>query len=144
MRVILVSLVISAVFISLIANSYAQSYEQTNQVFIFVQTQIRSSDGKLVGYLEANKVFIADLDSLNGYLDTLTPEQTLSRAGQNYDLFKIDIQKEITNPSLVTKTALGTAVGEKEILLAYSEHDGYLLVPGDTVTSVWTIIRPAR
>ena len=144
MRIILVSLVISFVFALLIANSYAQSYEQTRQVFLFVQTQIHNSDGKLVGYLEANKVFIADLDSLNAYLDTLTPQQTLTRAGQNYDLFKIDIQKEITSPSVISKTALGTVLEGKEILFAYSDHDGYPLVPKDTVTSTWTIIRPAR
>ena len=144
MRIILASLVISFVFVSLTANSYAQSYEQTRQVFIFVQTQIRNSDGELVAYLEANKIFIVDLDSLNLYLDTLVPQQTLSKAGQNYDLFKVDLQNDITSPSVISKTALGAALGGKQVVLAYSDHDGYPLVPGDTVRSIWTIIRPAR
>ena len=104
MQIILASLVASFIIASLVGNSYAQSGEQTSQVFLFVQTQIRNSDGQLVAYLEANKIFLADSDSLNRHLDTLAPQQRLSKAGQNYDLFKIDIQKEITSPSLVIKT----------------------------------------
>ena len=140
----LVSLVIFVVFASLVGNSYAQSSEQTRQVFIFVQTQIRNSDGQLVAYLEANKIFLVDLDSLNGFLDTLAPQQKLSRAGQNYDLFKTDIQNKITSPSVISTTALGTVLDGKEVLFAYSDHDGYPLVSGDTVRSIWTIIRPTR
>lgn len=144
MKIILVSIVISFMIASLATNSYAQPSEQPSQVFLFVQTQIRNSDGQLIAYLEANKIFIADLDSLNKHLDTLAPQQILSKAGQNYDLFKIDIQNKITSQTVTSRTALGAVLGGKEVVLAYSDHDGYLLVPGDTVRWTWTVIRAAR
>lgn len=144
MRIILSSLFLCVVCISLIGNSYAQSFEQTRSIFIFVQTQIRNSDGHLVAYLEANKVFLSDPDLLNKYLDTQSPQQTFARAGQNYDLIQLDVQKNISEPNVISKTALGTVVNSKQVVMAYSDHDGYSLVPGDTVTSVWTIIRPSK
>ena len=136
----LLSILLSVVFISLIGNSYAQSFEQTRSIFIFVQTQIRNSDGHLVAYLEANKVFISEPDLLNRYLDTQSP-QTFERAGQSYELIQLDVQKEITEPDVISKTTLATVVDDKPILTVYSDHDGYPIVPGDTVTSIWTIIR---
>lgn len=143
-RIILFSLTVCVVFISLIGNSYAQSSEQTRSIFIFVQTQIRNSDGQLVAYLEANKVYLSDLDMLNKYLDKQPPQQTFARAGQNYDLIQLDVEKNITEPNVISKTALGTVVNNKQVVMAYSDHDGYPIVPGDTVTSVWTIIRPSH
>ena len=143
-KTILSSLVLCVVLVSLIGNSYAQSFEQTRSIFIFVQTQIRNSDGKLVAYLEANKVFISDLGLLNKYLDTQSPQQKFVRAGQNYDLFQLDVQKNISEPNVISKTALGSVVNNKQVAMAYSDHDGYSLVPGDMVTSVWTIIRPSQ
>ena len=143
-RIILLSLVLCVFFVSLIGNSYAQSIEQTRSVFIFVQTQIRNSDGQLVAYLEANTVFISDLDLLNRYLDMQSPQQTFARAGQNYDLIQTEVQNKISEPNVISKTALGTVVNNEHVVMAYSDHDGYPLVSGDTVTAVWTIIRPSR
>ena len=144
MRVILLSLLFSVVFVSLIGNSYAQSFEQTRSIFIFVQTQIRNSDGQLVAYLEENKVFIPNLDLLNIYLDTQSPQQTFVKAGQKYDLIHLEFPQKISGYDVISKTAFGIVVDNKQVMMAYSDHDGYPLVSGDTVTSIWTIIRPSH
>ena len=144
MRIILLTLLLSIVFVSLIGNSYAQSLEQRRSTFIFVQTQIRNSDGQLVAYLEANKVFISELDLLNKYLDTQPPQRTLTKAGQNYDLIQLHQSFFAHQPDVISKTALGTLVDGKPVLMAYSDHDAYPIVSGDTVTSIWTIIRPVH
>lgn len=127
--------------VPIVGNSFAQS---DTQFFVFVQTQIRNSQGQLVAYLEANKVLIPEPDLFDDVLDKRHPSANLTRAGQNFELVKIGIEKQITQPDVISKTALATVVDGKEAIIIYSDHDGYPIVEGDTVTSVWTVIRPAR
>ncbi len=123
--------------------TYAQSEETTN-ASIFVQIQVRNSDGQLVTYLEPNKIFILDMELLTGVLDTQPVQQTFSRSGQNFELITLDVEKKITIPDVISKTSFGTIVDGKEVRLVSSVHDGYPVIPSDTVTTIWTIIRPAR
>jgi hypothetical protein len=143
MRVVLASLLLSVVFVSLIGNSYAQS-DQTRPTLIFVQTVVRNSDGQLVAYLEANKIFVPSLDLLNAYLDTQSPQRTFVNAGKSYDLIHLEFPQNISGYDVVSKTAFGIVVDNKQVMIAYSDHDGYPLVAGDTVTSIWTIVRPSH
>lgn len=142
MKVILLSL-FSIVFISLIGNSYAQS-DQTKSTFVFVQTVVRNSDGQMVAYLEANKVFVPNFDLLNLYLDTQPTQQTVVNAGQNYDLIHLEFPEKISEYAVKSKTAFGIVAGSQQVMIAYSDHDGYPVVSGDTITSIWTVIRPSR
>ena len=127
-----------------VGNSYGQSSQTNTTFFIFVQTQVRNSDDKLVAYLEANKIAIPGPELLNKLLDSRIPSTTFTRSGQNFELIQLDVKRSITQSNVISKTALGTVVDGNSVLMAYSDHDGYPVVPGDTVTSVWTIIRPAR
>jgi hypothetical protein len=130
---------------SFFVNSYAQSTETTNRTFfVFVQTQIRNSDGQLVAYLEANKVSIPYPERLDQFLDSKHVISTINRGGQNYDVIQVDLTKKAEDTDVISKTVLGVMEDNKPILLAVSDHDGYPIVSGDTITSIWTIIRPAR
>ena len=131
----------------LIENSYGQTRQESGNTtfFIFVQTQIRNSDNQLIAYLEADKkIAILDTKLLNNFLDLRTPISTFTREGQQFEMIKIDLQNQITESNTISKTALATVVDGKQIIMAYSDHDGYPIVSGDTVTSSWVIIRPAR
>ena len=143
MRAILLSIILSIVFISLIGNSFAQS-DQKSSNFIFAQTVVRNSDGKLVAYLEANKISVPDFDLLNRYLDTQSPQQTFVDAGQSYDLIHLEFPEKINKNYVVSKTAFGIVSDNKQIMMAYSDHDGFPVVSGDTITFIWTIVRPSH
>ena len=143
MRIILFSLLLSIVFVSLVGNSFAQS-DLKSSTFIFVQTVVRNSDGQMVAYLEANKVFVPSSDLLNMYLDRQIPQQTFVNAGRSYDLIHLEFPQEYDGNYVISKTAFGFVAEGKEIMMAYSDHDGIPIVSGDTLTSIWTIIRPSH
>ena len=143
MRVILLSIVLCIVFVSLIGNSFAQT-DQKSSTFIFAQTVIRNSDGQLVAYLEANKISVPDFDLLNKYLDTQSPQQTFVDAGQSYDLIHLEFTEKINRNQVLSKTAFGIVTDNKQIMMAFSDHDGFPVDSGDTITLFWTIVRPSR
>ena len=147
MRVLSIIFIIAFLWPLLIENSYGQTSQEYGNTtfFIFVQTQVRNSDNQLIAYLEADKkIVILDPVLLNEFLDLNTPISTLTRGGQQFEIIKIDLQNQITESDTISKTALATVVDGKQIIMAYSDHDGYPIVLGDTVTSSWVIIRPAR
>lgn len=130
---------------SFFVNSYAQSTETVNRTFfIFVQTQIRNSDGQLVAYLEANKISIPQPERLDKFLDSKHVISTIDRGGQDYEVIQVDLTKKVEEIDVISKTVLGVMENNEPLLLAVSDHDGYPIVSGDTITSIWTIIRPAH
>ena len=130
---------------SLFANSYAQSTGIINRTFfVFVQTQIRNSDGQLVAYLEANKITIPEPERLDRFLDSKHVISTINRGGRDYEVIQVDLTKKVQDTDVISKTVLGVMENDKPVLLAVSNHDGYTIVSGDTITSIWTIIRPAH
>jgi hypothetical protein len=137
-----------AIFVLLIGNYLvATSYALTpvsNRTFIFVQTQIRNSDDQLVAYLEANKITILQPERLDKFLDSKSVVSTITRGGQNYDIIQIELARNVEETDVISKTVLGTLENNEPVLLAVSDHDGYPIVSGDTITSIWTIVRPAR
>ena len=131
--------------VSFFSNSYAQSTGTINKTFfVFVQTQIRNSDGELVAYLEANKITIPQPEILDRFLDSKHVTSTINRGGQNYEVIQVDLTKKVQDTDVISKTVLGVMENDKPVLLAASDHDGYPIISGDTITSIWTIIRPAH
>ena len=141
---------ITSIFIILLVpaltvNSYGQISEKTAKpIYIFVQTEVRNSDGQLAAYLEASKIFITDLERLDRYLDSLPVNSTRKIGGQNYDVIEVHLQKNITETKNIAKTLLGVRSGGNLVYVAHSEHDGYPIASGDIVKSIWAILRPAR
>ncbi|MGI0082675.1 MAG: hypothetical protein ACREAG_05195 [Nitrosopumilaceae archaeon] len=124
-------------------DTYAQSSESVNTTFfIFVQTQVRNSDGQLVAYLEANKIAILQPEKLNKFLDSKPIVSIVTSGGQDFELIQVDVKKQVEESDVISKTVLGTMENDAPILLAVSDHDGYPIAPGDIITSVWTVIRP--
>jgi hypothetical protein len=129
-------------FVPIAENSLAQS--NNTEFSVFVQTQIRNSNGHLVAYTETEKVLILEPQMFDDFLDQKSPLSNMTRAGQNFELVRIDIKTQITQPDVISKTALGTLVDEKQTVIVYFDHNGFPVVEGDTITSTWTVIRPAR
>ena len=119
--------------------------ELGDDVFIFVQSTIRNSDGTLVVYLESTKFTDLNLPALESFLDfeaTRGNDPVISIDGQNFQVIRRVQSHSFDSEGLVASTILSDAVDGKNIILARFAHDGYTTIPGDTLESMWTFVRP--
>ncbi len=129
----------------LILPSFAQNQPNTsNDVYIFVQTFVRNSDGILVHYFENDKFTNKNLAALDVFLDSEAsrgnaPEYDIE--GKKFQLVQRSKVLEIDSFQLVASTKLEhTENPISESLVRYA-HDGFFLTPGDELTQVWTFFR---
>ena len=116
-----------------------------NHIFIFVQTTVRNSDGQLVVYLESTKFSDLDLLALESFLDfevSRGSDPIITIDGQNYQVIRRVQSQTFDSEELVASTILSDNVAEKPVLIARFAHDGYSVIPGDTLESMWTFVRP--
>jgi len=142
----LVFLLIFSIFvIFLSSNSYAQNeFESNRDVYIFVQTFVRNSDGQLVHYFENDKFTDKNLAAIDVFLDFEAsrgnaPEYDLE--GKKFQLIQRSKVLEIDSFQLVASTKLEDHENPISPFLVRYAHDGYFLTPGDELTQVWTFFR---
>ena len=141
--IILVFIILTTIFIS--SNSFAQSeLDSYSDVYIFVQTFVRNSDGQLIHYFENDKFTDKNLAALNIFLDseaTRGNAPTYDIEGKKFQLVQRSKVLEIDSFQLVASTKLEDAENPiSEFLVRYA-HDGFFLTPGDELTQVWTFFR---
>ncbi len=138
-------LIFSIFIIFLSSNSYAQDELQSNRdVYIFVQTFVRNSDGVLVHYFENDKFTDKNLAALDIFLDSEAsrgnaPEYDLE--GKKFQLIQRSKVLEIDSFQLVASTKLEDPENPISQFLVRYAHDGFFLTPGDELTQVWTFFR---
>lgn len=139
--------IILLVLIPLIDNSFSSfQTEIGDDIFIFVQTSVKNSDGQLVAYLESSKFTNLNQSALNSFLNFEASGDNDPIATINDKQFQIirRVQTQLfSSEKLVASTNLFDNVDGKPVLLARFAHDGYTVISGDTLESVWTFIRPA-
>jgi len=142
----LVFLLIFSIFVILLSsNSYAQDELQSNRdVYIFVQTFVRNSDGILVHYFENDKFTDKNLAALDIFLDSEAsrgnaPEYDLE--GKKFQLIQRSKVLEIDSFQLVASTKLEDTENPISKFLVRYAHDGFFLTPGDELTQIWTFFR---
>ncbi|MEK6947113.1 MAG: hypothetical protein AABX32_05905 [Nanoarchaeota archaeon] len=116
-----------------------------DSIFVFVQTTIRNSDGTLVVYLESTKFSYLNAPALESFLNyeaSRGNDPVITIDGQQYQIIRRAQSQSFNSEELVASTILSDSVDEKHVLLTRFAHDGYLTIPGDTMESVWTFIRP--
>lgn len=116
-----------------------------NAIFVFVQTTVRNSDGTLVVYLESTKFTDFNLSALESFLDyeaTRGNDPTVTIDGQQYQIIQRAQSQSFDSEGLVASTILYDNVDGKPVILARFAHDGYPTIPGDTMESIWTFVRP--
>jgi len=137
-------------FSSLTINSYGQSKDSSilseNSTFIFVQTFVQNSDGKIVTYLTSDKFTDIDIPTLNFILDSEANEKDpiVTINDQKYQIIKrakiILYEKE----NVIASTLLAINKDGELVQAARFAHDGYPILEGETVRSIWTFIRPVK
>ncbi len=144
-KIILASLFFLIV-ISLTNYTQAFQTEIGDDLFVFVQTTIRNSDGQLVTYLESSKFTDLNLELLGPFLDSEVArgdDPIVTINGEEYQVIRRVQSKTFPSDDLVASTLLSDIVDGKLTMLARFAHDGYPVSEGDTLQSMWTFIRPA-
>jgi len=121
---------------------------QTNirdNIFVFVQTTVRNSDGTIIVYLESTKFSDLNLPALQSFLDyeaTRGNDPIITIDGEKYQVIRRVQSQSLDSEGLVASTILSDNVNGKSVILARFAHDGYPTIPGDTLESMWTFVRP--
>jgi len=136
-------LLISILSVTLvIPSSFAQNSPAPNSdVYIFVQTFVRNSDGNLVHYFENDKFTDKNLLALNVFLDfeaSRGSAPTYDIEEKKFQLVQRSKVLEIDSFQLVASTKLEDPENPISPFLVRYAHDGYFLTPGDELTQVWT------
>ena len=123
----------------------AYQTEIGDDLFIFVQSTIRNSDGVLIAYLESSKFSVLNKPELESYLDfeaSIGNDPIITIDAQNYQIIRRVQYKSIGYDGLVAGTILSNVVDGKPTTLARFSHDGFSVVSGDIMESMWTFVRP--
>jgi hypothetical protein len=142
-RILLAILVLALVGIVPVEQSYAQT---PNNVSIFLQIQVRDSNGVLVSYMETHQVTIIDVAKLNLLLNQKSPlfeKSIVTNGDQKFEVIKATDIEVHTSGTIVSQNMISVTNGQHSQVLAVADHDGYPVVPGDKVTAYWTLVRPA-
>ncbi len=127
------------------SNSFgAYQTELGDNVFIFVQSTVRNSDGVLVAYLESSKFTDLNKSGLETFLDfeaSRGNDPVIAIDGQNYQVIRRVQSQSFDSDGLVASTILSDNVDGKNTGLARFAHDGYPVESGDTLESMWTFVR---
>ncbi len=128
-----------------ISNSFgAYQSELGDDVFIFVQSTVRNSDGTLVAYLESSKFTDLNMSGLESFLDfevSLGVDPIITMDGEKFQVIRRVQSQSFDSEGLVASTILSDNVDDKLTTLARFAHDGYTVVSGDTLESIWTFVR---
>ena len=147
--VLFVAAFLSVTIFSLTSNSYGQSSTANNllsknKVFIFVQTFLENSDGKIITYLTSDKFTDIDSETLNYILDSEVNEKDpiVTINDQKFQIIKRAKKILYEKDNVIASTLLAINIDGKLVTAARFAHDGYPILEGETVRSIWTFIRP--
>jgi len=129
-----------------IGNSFGVTQTEIgDDIFVFVQSTVRNSDGTLIVYLESTKFTDLNLPALESFLDfeaSRGNDPIVTIDGQNFQVIRRVQSQEFSSDGLVASSILSDVVDGKATILARFAHDGYTSMPGDTLESMWTFVRP--
>jgi len=107
---------------------------------IFIQIEVRDSNGQLVGYTEGNpQIFY--LDTALEWIEPLATKKIIIKDGERAELLQYEYQIDIFKDRTSAAYYLKLPVNGQTVTVLYFYHDSYHLLPGDTVTIHWTVFR---
>ncbi len=132
--------------------SYAQSSPaQTelvseSETFVFVQTLLENSDGQVITYLTSDKFTDLNTVALQKLLDKEASEKDpiIDINGQKFQVIKRKLTITYDKDNVIASTILADSTEGVLTTVARFAHDGYPIVEGDKVHSIWTFLRPVE
>jgi hypothetical protein len=145
-RALLLALVIGSILILATGNSFAQTTDSSQQsvLGIYAQIIVHDSSGNLVAYIEIPRVIIYHPDQLNSQINSnmgMFDRNIINVGGQNLEILQVNSTVVHQTPTIVSLNLISTNTPNGNETLAAAVHDGYPVIPGDKVTTYWTIIR---
>lgn len=103
---------------------------------------LRDSEGRLVTYIQADKIVAIDPIVLDGYLDAIQTKKTITRDGKSYEIVQWQGRTETLDKThAMTLFVLYAPVNNTYQTALEILHDSYQVNPGDTVTVYWSVTR---
>jgi len=152
----LLQLFLSLAAIILVVSFTNYSYAQTTSVqttlfsesdtFVFVQTLLENSDGQVVTYLTSDKFTDLNTVALQKLLDKEVSENDpiIEINGEKFQVIKRKLSITYDKENVIASTILADSDDNKLTTVARFAHDGYPIVEGDKVHSIWTFLRPVE
>ena len=146
MRVMVPVAIVSLLALSTFGISFAQTVGPAQQqvLGIYAQVEIQDSSGNLVSYLETSNARIADPSQFNQIInENISQFKRTVVNTQEGDIEILQVNETFVHksPTIVSLNliSLKTPAGPKTLVVA--DHDGFPVVPGDKMTTYWTIVR---
>jgi len=136
------TLILSSIFVITYAQNEDGTQTNTRDIILYTQFEYRDSTGQLFAYVEEDNPFIPNMVALNNFLDK-APEQITKNVG-SFEVITIQGTIKYERSTSSAKTTLGDVVEGKYVVYAVADHDGYPVIPGDTLKTTWTAIRPSH
>jgi len=137
-----ITITLSSIFVATYSQVDEGDETSSYNVILYTQFEYRDSNGQLFAYVEEDNPFIPDMDALNNFFDK-APEQITKNVG-TFDVMTIQGTIKYDVSTFSAKTTLGGMEEGKRVIYAIADHDGYPVIPGDTLKTTWTAIRPSR
>ena len=116
-----------------------------DDVFVFVQSTVRNSDGILVLYLESTRFSYIGIPQLNSFLDFESSggnDPIITIDDKHYQVIQRVQSQSFDSEELISTTLLSDSIDGKSIFLVQFPHDGFSVMPGDSMETMWTFVRP--
>jgi len=147
MKIVLFSL-LCLFLMGMTSYSYAQQSVPDNSTQfpeVFLQLELRDSNGSLLAYIEADQVLNTLPLELNRFLDNLnnTRKEFFIKDGKKYESQQWVLVNEKTAKKTAYSGARIVSIFEHEFKTPLLiRHDSFQTEPGDSLRIYWTIIRP--
>ncbi len=146
---LVMGIIFTASFTSL---SFAQSssnlpeFFSERDTFVFVQTLLENSDGKVVTYLTSDKFTDLNKAALQKLLDKEASDKDpiIEINGEKFQVIKRKLTITYDKENVIASTILADSTEGVLTTVARFAHDGYPIVEGDKVHSIWTFLRPVE
>jgi len=117
-----------------------------SETFVFVQTLLENADGQVVTYLTSDKFTDLNKDALQKLLDKEVSEKDpiIEINGEKFQVIKRKLTITYDKENVIASTILADSTDGVLTTVARFAHDGYPIVEGDKVHSIWTFLRPVE
>ncbi len=147
------TLVMGIIFVASFSSySYAQSAPAQTEIvsefetFVFVQTLLENSDGKVVTYLTSDKFTDLNKAALQKLLDKEVSDKDpiIEINGEKFQVIKRKLSITYDKENVIASTILADSHEGALTTVARFAHDGYPIIDGDKVHSIWTFLQPVE
>jgi|APSaa5957512535_1039671.scaffolds.fasta_scaffold146707_2 hypothetical protein len=140
MKLLILGVIILFVFVIPIV--YAETYAEIP--YVFVQIIHKDYDGNLLAYLQSDRVTDANLDMINEMLEHESARGVDPIYQINGNIFQV-ITRESTlhfdSPLMYASSSLIQDVDDEQVIVLRLPHDGFRVLPGDTIKIIWIFSR---